>query len=61
MSAVVYEVGYYDTRMIKMRENMVVLRLLAAIKKENFVRHRSSKKYQDFEALNIVTYVIPYR
>ena len=31
MSAVVYDVGY-DTRMIKMRKNMVTARLLAAIK-----------------------------
>ena len=31
MSAVVYDVGY-DTRMIKKKENMVTVRLLAAIK-----------------------------
>ena len=31
ISAVVYDIGY-DTRMIKTRENMVTVRLLAAIK-----------------------------
>ena len=31
MSAVVYDVGY-DTRMIKKKENMVTVRLLATIK-----------------------------
>ena len=49
MSAVVYDVDY-DTRMIKTRKNMVTVRLLAAIKKNDFSRHRSPKKYQDFEA-----------
>ena len=49
MSAVVYDVGY-DTGMIKKRKNMVTVRLLAAIKEKNFARHRSPKKYQDFEA-----------
>ena len=49
MSVVVYDVGY-DTRMIKTRENMVAVRLLAAIKKKNFARHIAQKKYQDFEA-----------
>ena len=45
---------------------MVTVWLLAPIKKK-IARHRSPKKYQDFEAhcyiyaLNIVTYVIPYR
>ena len=33
MSAVAYDVGY-DTRMIKKRENMVTVRLLAAIKEK---------------------------
>ena len=33
MSAVVYDVGY-DTRMIKTRENMVTVPLLAAIREE---------------------------
>ena len=33
MSAVVYDVGY-DTRIIKTRENMVTVRLLAAIKEK---------------------------
>ena len=33
MSAVVYDVGY-DTRMIKSRKNMVIVRLLAAIKEK---------------------------
>ena len=66
MSAVVYDVGY-DTRMIKTRKTMVTVLLLIAIKEKDFVRHRSPKKYQDFEAhchieaLNMVTYVIPYR
>ena len=49
MSAVVYDVGY-DTRMIKTRKNMVTVRLLGAIKEKKFARHRSLKKYQDFEA-----------
>ena len=46
---------------------MITVWLLAAIKeKKDFARHRSPKKYQDFEAhchinqaLNIITYVIP--
>ena len=61
MSEVVYDVGY-DNRMIKTMKNIYTVRLLAAIKEEkNFVRHRSPKTYQDFEAhyhiqaLNIVT------
>ena len=33
MSAVVYDVGY-DTRMIKMRKNMVTVPLLAAMKEK---------------------------
>ena len=49
MSALVYDVDY-DTKMIKMRKNVVTVRLLAAIKENNFTRHRSPKKYQDFEA-----------
>ena len=49
MSAVVYDVGY-GTRMIKARKNMVTVRRLAAMRKKNFVRHRSPKKYQGFEA-----------
>ena len=50
MSAVVYDVGY-DTRIIKTRKNVVTVLLLAAIKeKKPFARHRSPKKYQDFEA-----------
>ena len=50
MSGVVYDVGN-DTRMIKTRKNTVTVRLLAAIKENNFVRHRSPKK--DFEAHTI--------
>ena len=42
MSAVVYDV-VYDTRTIKTTKNMVAVRLLAAIKKINFARHRSPK------------------
>ena len=50
MSAVAYDVDY-DTRIIKKKKNVVTVRLLAAIKEKiNFARHRSSKKYQDFEA-----------
>ena len=49
MSAVVYDVGY-DTRMIKTRKNMVIVRRLAAIKENNCTKHRSPKKYRDFEA-----------
>ena len=50
MSAVFYDASY-DTRMIKTKKNMVTVRLLAAIKeKKNFARHRSHKKYQDFES-----------
>ena len=67
MLAVVYGVGNV-TRMIKKRKNMFTVRVLAAItEKKNFERHRSPKKYHDFEpkchilALNTVTYVIPYR
>ena len=46
ISAVVYDVGY-DSRMIKMRKNMITVRLLAAIKgKKNFARHRSPKKHK---------------
>ena len=48
LSAVVYDVGY-DTRMIKVRKNMVTKRLLATIKEKNFARHRSPKKYQDLK------------
>ena len=65
MSVIPYDVGC-DTRMIKTRKNMVTVQLLAAIKKKQLHRHRSPKKYQDFEAhchikaLNFVTYVIPY-
>ena len=33
MSAVVYDVGY-DTRMIKTRKNMAIVRILAAIKEK---------------------------
>ena len=49
MLVVVYDVGY-DNRITKTRKNMVIVRLLPAIKEKNFVRHRSPKKYQDFEA-----------
>ena len=43
-----YDVSY-DTRMIKMRKNMVTVRLLAAVKeKKKFAKHRSPKKASKF-------------
>ena len=42
MSAVVYDVGY-DTRMNKTRKNMVTVRLLAAVEKNNFARQIAQK------------------
>ena len=42
MSEVVYDVAY-DTRIIKTKKSMVTVRLLAAIKENNFARQRSPK------------------
>ena len=48
MSAVVYDVGY-DTR--KNAEKHGYCMAFGCYKrKQNFVKHRSPKKYQDFEA-----------
>ena len=42
VQSAVYDVGY-DTRMIKKRKSMVAVALLAAIKENNFARHRLQK------------------
>ena len=66
MSAVVYDVGY-DTTMIKMRKNMVTVRILAAIKEKQLHKTYSRwpkniKVSKHIAIFKLWTYyVIPYR
>ena len=49
MSAVVYDVGY-DTKMIKKKENMVTVRLLAAIKETKTLQNINRPKISSFRS-----------